>query len=90
MTTYAERNVDIILSAVRQEVIVALDRFPPFHSPHEAKAVIEEELDELWELVKANLGRQPDARIEAKQVAAMAVRYMLDCDPLLDHEALYD
>ena len=88
--TYAERNIDIILSVVRSEVLTALSRFPRFNSPHEGKAVIEEELDELWEKVKANEGRSPAARSEAKQIAAMAVRYMIDCDPLLDLDALYE
>lgn len=89
MTDYAERNVDIVLSAVRAEVLRALDQFPKFNSPHEGKAVIEEELDELWAHVKANEGRSPAARIEAKQIAAMAVRYIIDCDPLLDLDAVY-
>lgn len=88
-STYAERVVDTALTAVRSEVLAAMDRFPRFNSPHEGKEVIEEELDELWEHVKANNGKSPDARIEAKQIAAMAVRYIVDCDPLADLDALY-
>jgi hypothetical protein len=60
------------------ELESALGRFPSFNSPHEGKAVIEEELDELWELVKANTGRGAEARTEAIQVAAMALRYVVD------------
>jgi hypothetical protein len=67
-----------VLELVRAELDRALARFPAFNSPHEAKAVIEEELDELWEQVKANRGRGPAAMTEAVQVAAMACRYVLD------------
>lgn len=66
------------LAEVRAELDQALARFPSFNSPHEGKAVIEEELDELWEHVKANRGRHPAARQEAIQIAAMAVRYVVD------------
>lgn len=56
----------------------AIGRFPSFNSPHEGKAVIEEELDELWQHVKENTGRTVEARTEAIQVAAMALRYVHD------------
>jgi hypothetical protein len=68
---------------VSDELASARERFPvPFHTPHEGWAVIREELDELWEEVKDN--KRPDAervplmRKEAMQVAAMAIRFMLD------------
>jgi hypothetical protein len=67
-----------LLDELVGELEGALGRFPSFNSPHEGKAVIEEELDELWEHVKANTGRSPEARKEAVQVAAMALRYVLD------------
>lgn len=66
------------LELVGVELAVALERWPSFNSPHEAKAVIEEELDELWVEVKANRGRTPEAMAEAVQVAAMALRYLVD------------
>jgi len=71
-------RLDYLLKQVGDEVLQAVVKFPPFASPHEGKAIIEEELDELWEEIKANQGRSPNAHVEAKQVAAMAVRYMLD------------
>lgn len=67
------------LDRVEGEVRRAMSKFAPFNSPHEGKAVIEEELDELWEHVKANTGCSPEAITEAVQIAAMAVRYALDC-----------
>lgn len=71
-------KLDYALRLVGDEVLRAQDKFAPFNSPHEAWAVIKEELDELWEHCKANNGRSHEARMEAKQIAAMAVRYMLD------------
>lgn len=68
------------LMDVLDEVKRASAKHPrPEHyaSAHEGKSVIEEELDELWEHVKADTGYSDEAYTEAKQVAATAVRYML-------------
>lgn len=73
--------VDYALECVRLEVLAAMERFPPFNSPHEGWAVIREEDDELWEEVKSNRGRERSAYIEAKQTAAMAIRYMVELRP---------
>ena len=71
-------RLDYMLRKVGDECLRAFDRFHAFNSPHEGWAVIREELDELWEHVKANDGLTDAARVEAMQVAAMAVRYMVD------------
>jgi hypothetical protein len=47
-----------------------------FNSRHEAYAVLLEEIDELWEEVKAN--RKSLATGEAVQVAAMALRFLTE------------
>lgn len=67
-----------ILFRVRNEVVRAKQKHDPMHSPHEGYAVIQEEVDELWEEIKADEGREGDAMTEAVQIAAMAVRYVLD------------
>lgn len=72
-------RVDAALSEVRAELLSAMEKFPPINSTHEGYAVIAEELDELWADVKAN--GTVAAIHEARQVAAMAVRFMLDCAP---------
>lgn len=73
--------ITAILNDVEDELFNALSKFEEFNSPHEGKAVIEEELDELWKHVKENTGRSTDAREEALQIAAMACRYIYDlCD----------
>lgn len=65
-----------------QQVVSELERarrlFPrPFASAHEGFAILREEVDELWELVRGKQGKR-DAqamRIEAIQIAAMAIRF---------------
>ena len=73
-----------IWQELADELDLAMTKHPPMHSPHEGISVIREELDpELWDHVCADTGRSPEARHEALQVAAMALRYILDlCEPL--------
>ena len=78
-----DARIDWLLRVTRAELESALGKFGSFNSPHEGKAVIEEELEELWEHCRANTGRSPEAMKEAIQVAAMACRFYLD---LLDTE----
>lgn len=68
-----------IWQELADELARAMTEFGPMHSPHEGHSVIREELDvELWEHVCRDTGRSPGARHEALQVAAMAIRYILD------------
>lgn len=76
MNPAAEQRAHDALTAVGIELRSAMRKFAPFASAHEGKAVIEEELDELWDAVKAN--DVSHARREAVQVAAMAVRFLVD------------
>lgn len=68
---------------VALELDDAQRRCPAFNSAHEGKACIDEEYDELWREIK-NDKRDPKVRAtrmreEACQLAAMAVRLMVDC-----------
>lgn len=67
-----------IWDEIKAEIEEARAKHGPMHSPHEGWAVMLEELDELWEHVRHNTGRGQDARGEAIQIAAMAVRYIED------------
>lgn len=59
------------------ELALAKEKWPAgFHSGHEGYAVIKEELEELWDAVKADDSAQ--ARREVVQIAAMALRYLTD------------
>lgn len=70
--------VDEALAKVRAEIERAVRKHRPMNSPHEAYAVIQEEVDELWDDVKADKGREECAMKEAIQIAAMGVRYVTD------------
>lgn len=71
-----EARVDVVLALVRVELMRAMAKFAPFSSTHEGWAVIREEVDELWDEVKANSSAR--ACEEAIQVAAMGVRFLVD------------
>lgn len=73
-----EDDIEHILKDVYDEVKKAETKHPPMNSPHEGWAVLFEEVDELWEHVRADTGRSEEARKEAIQVAAMGVRYILN------------
>ena len=68
------------LDQVEKELKVARDKFPFFRSPHEGYAIILEELDDLWEDVRQpyHMRSTVAMRKEAMQVAAMAIRFMID------------
>lgn len=71
-----DTRVPDALASITEEFNRATRKFGSFNSGHEGFAVIREELDELWDAVKAN--DLPHACEEAKQVAAMALRFIHD------------
>jgi hypothetical protein len=84
MTTDELKNLDSALLKVRAEVIRARRLHPVFTSPHEAYAILQEEVDELWADIKQN--RLAPAVAESIQVAAMAVRFISEFTDLTDDE----
>lgn len=64
------------------ELKKALSKHPGTNpSPHHHLAVLEEEVAELREHVYHDTAKSPEARKEAIQVAAMALRFVLEvCD----------
>ena len=62
---------------VYTEYCAAERQFGAFASAHEGYAVIKEELDELWDEIKGNADCTRLAA-EAVQVAAMALRFVMD------------
>lgn len=78
-----------LAAEVGQELERATGLYRPMHSAHEGYAVIKEELDELWDEIKVKQLRYDfgQMRKEAIQVAAMAMRFVLDvCDKEGDEE----
>jgi hypothetical protein len=73
---YQDVSLDDALEFVREECIRAMSRFNSFGCSHEGYAVVLEELDEAWTAIKEN--HTEDARNEMVQVAAMAIRYIVD------------
>lgn len=63
------------LDEVFAEVKRSLDKHGGFRSGHEGWAVLKEEVDELWDEIKADNSGGVEARTEAIQIAAMAVKY---------------
>lgn len=66
---------------VTEEFERATARHGVFNSCHEGFAVLKEEVDELWDEVKANNGSTHRGATEAVQAAAMAIRYLVDMCP---------
>lgn len=69
-------KISKVMAAVEAELRSATAKFGPFNSTHEGYAVILEELDEMWDEIKAN-NVELSVR-EAVQVAAMGCRYIVD------------
>ena len=73
-----DTKIKIALGQVHAELNDAYSKFAPFNSPHEGYAIIKEEFDELWEAVRCKGFSKKDRHNEAKQTAAMAIRFMVD------------
>ena len=70
-----------VLQDIKTEFSRATEKFGPFNSAHEGYAVMLEEMDELWDEIKKKTKDLPHMREEAIQIAAMAMRFVIDiCD----------
>ncbi len=74
--TYDTKLLNHILKDIHDETIRAVDKFGEFASYHEGYAVLLEEVDELWEEIKAKDKSPVLIYTEARQVAAMACKIM--------------
>jgi len=73
-----------ILEKVKVEVERAESLYPPMSSVHEGHSILKEEQEELWDEIKKSPKKRDFTKIEeeAVQVAAMAVRFLLDLVPM--------
>ena len=78
-----EVRVDIAISGVKEVLLKANAKHPPlFNSMHEGSSVLREEFEELWEDVRKD--DLSHSMLEAKQVAAMAIKYLVSMSYLQD------
>lgn len=69
------------LASVSRELTAVRHKYPgPFHTPHEGYAIMLEEVDELWAEVKKKPKNRSKRKMrgEAKQIAAIAIRFITD------------
>ena len=71
-------NYPDAIQLVEDELERAAENFGPFVDNHQGYAIILEELDELWDVIKCKEGTNAELKSEAKQVAAMALRFLVD------------
>lgn len=79
-------DTDKVMTEVWEELLRASKTYKPFNTVHEGYAIIKEELDELWDEIKITHYNRRDGndesnreiRKEAIQVAAMAIRLVVD------------
>lgn len=81
MSDIKEKLAESIRMATAVQQIVteahqAVADHKPFNSPHEAYGILKEEVDECWDAIKDDDIEQ--ARKEAIQVGAMAIRFLMD------------
>jgi len=67
---------DATLTSILDEYLRARKSHQPMHSSHEGYGVLLEEVDEMWDAIKKN--DIAHAKQEAKQVAAMALAFILE------------
>lgn len=65
------------LDLISKEYDSACKKFPKFNSYHEGYAVLKEEVDELWDQIKKKDHRDPLLEMEAVQVGAMALKFLV-------------
>ncbi len=78
LTKQESVDLDLILTAVKREVIRARAKHPGFPSTHHGLGVLHEEFIELQEHVYHDTTHTANCQKEAIQVAAMGVRFQLE------------
>lgn len=74
-------TTEALLFVIRDVAANGRTAWGPHHSPHEAYAVLLEEVDELWDEVRKKCPDDEAMVVEAVQVAAMALRFIQDICP---------
>jgi hypothetical protein len=77
---YLNNNEKQALQEIVNEYCSAVKIYGPFNSAHEGWGILSEEFDELWDEIKVKDGsrNQQNMLKEARQVGAMAMRFIVD------------
>lgn len=80
MSEYKTSQLDAVIMIVFEELRRAQGLYDPFPTPEHGYAVILEEVEELWQEIKKKPKDRDMAAMEeeAKQIAAMGIRFLLD------------
>lgn len=73
-------DMDRISNSVLNELEKAISKHKKMNSPHEAYAVLLEEMDEFWDEVKKQTHNKSLMYKELLQISAMAQRAIIDLD----------
>lgn len=77
-----DKKLDEWIATFHREVVcevqTAISMHEPMSNPHEAYAVILEELDEFWDEVRKRVHSEVAMRRELTHIAAMACRASID------------
>ena len=75
-------NPNKSLAKISREYYRASNLYPEFHSNHEGFAVLQEEVDELWDEIKKSKGVNLNDKMkhELIQIGAMVIRFLNDLD----------
>ena len=79
-----KQKVPSIVDEVVAEYRRAVEKFPPYHSDREGFDILDEEVQELKQAIRHETPQQ--ARAEAIQVAAVAIRLVMDCYRKIESE----
>lgn len=84
-------DLDEALKNIKEEYLRAVKKYGVIDDAHQGYALILEELDELWDKVKLRpntIDRLNSMRIEAIQVGAMAIRFIINSCECKNNEVL--
>ena len=69
-------KLESLLPLLDFEMNTAFEKYGPYHNSHEQYAVLQEEVDEWFDAIKANIS--DSCQYELLQVAAVALRFILE------------
>lgn len=67
-----------LIEILESEMRFGFGKYGPYHTSHEHYAVLLEEVEEWWDEIKGNTDNRPEAHYELIQIAAVALRYVLE------------